>query len=89
MWIDYSWYWYCKDEPQEEGVVAENVVPHVEHAGTCSQNIDKHTLHTYPSDVGLLWQKQEARKSTPVGRGSCKKALDPGSTLYAVCMCDS
>ncbi len=55
--------------------------PQVEQAGTFSQNMDRHTLHTKPSAVGRLWQKQEARKSTPAARGRRRNSLDAASAV--------
>jgi hypothetical protein len=59
-------------------------VPHVVQAGNFSQKIDRHTLHTKPRSVGRLWQKQEGRKSTEVGRGRRKRWREPTSAAYAV-----
>ena len=60
-------------------------MPQVVHAGTFSQKIDKQTLHTNPNAVGRLWQKHEARKSTPVARGNLRNSLEEASTVNAVC----
>ena len=36
-------------------------------APTCLQKMDRHTEHTKPMSMEVLWQKHEARKSTPSG----------------------
>eukprot|EP00955_Chlamydomonas_euryale_P095763 364957-Chlamydomonas_euryale.AAC.4 len=36
--------------------------------------MDRHTQHTWPTSTGRLWQKHDARKSTPSGCGTLSAA---------------
>lgn len=55
------------------------VVWQVEHFSHFSQKMDRHTEHTKPWSMERLWQKQLARKSTDVERGSVRKRREKPS----------
>jgi hypothetical protein len=64
-----------------DAAVAVKSAPHVSHASRVSQKMERQTEHTKPDAMGRLWQKHEARKSTPRVAGSLRNLRLCKSTL--------